>query len=161
MIKSLNFDLNKLWVQFTQKCNKIKSASTFYFEQVHLSTELEFYEFWILLWIDLLQRELYTDFWLILSALYDAFHVSFDFIHSYFDLISLMFLNFELQFCSTLIWISLHWHQQNSHFSINAAYYLHWHADNLLHSFLWSCLFILNQIFDILMIFNETSRFCI
>ena len=34
----------------------------------------ELYEFQILLWIDWLQRKLYTDFWLALSALCDAFH---------------------------------------------------------------------------------------
>ena len=60
----------------------------------------ESYKFRILLWIDQLQGELHTDFWLALSVLHDDFHALFDFIFPYFDLILLVFwtLNFKFLF---------------------------------------------------------------
>ena len=60
----------------------------------------EIYEFWILLWMDQLQKKLYNNFWLTFSVLHDDFHVLFDFIFSYFDLILLVFwtLNFKFLF---------------------------------------------------------------
>ena len=63
----------------------------------------ELYKFQILLWIDQLQKKLYTNFWLILSVLHDNFHAFFDFIFSYFDLILLAFLNFKLQFWTLVL----------------------------------------------------------
>jgi hypothetical protein len=144
-------------VQFAQKHNKIKSASTFYFEQVYLSFELELYEFWILLWIDWLQRKLYTDFWLTLSALCDAFHVFFDFICSYFDLILLMFwtLNFNFVLC----WFeSFYADISKTHIFLSMLHTIC--ADMLIICcILFSeAVFLFFKIFDTFVIFNETLK---
>ena len=43
-------------------------------------------------------------------------------------------------------------------FSINISYYLGLHSDNSLHSFPLSGLFILNEVFGVLWVFNEASK---
>ena len=43
-------------------------------------------------------------------------------------------------------------------FSINISYYLGLRADSLLHSFPLSGLFILNEVFGVLRVFNEASK---
>ena len=43
-------------------------------------------------------------------------------------------------------------------FSINISYYLSLHADNSLHSFPLSSLFIPNEVFDVLWVFNKASK---
>ena len=57
-----------------------------------------------------------------------------------------------------LDWIDFLFQGEHLLFSINISYYLGLHADNSLHSFPLSGLFILNEVFGILQVFNEASK---
>ena len=84
----------------------------------------------------------------------------FSILNKFNPLTGLELYTFRLQGKSSTIFLCIVGlrHQQYLHFSINAAYYLRWHADNSRHSFPRTTFLLLKRFWAFYMGFNEGSK---